>query len=825
MESPEIFIFLVIILIIVTINQNSKILSQLQLFDKELKLLRKQLLNFITEKTEVPTPIISPIEIVKSAPESLQQISAEAPLAIEPATYVSLFVDDKPSVFPIVNQDAETTILPQASEEEIMDSQEENIPEYDELAEKVNARPTLAYPVSKPTFFERYPDLEKFIGENLINKIGIAILVLAIGFFVKYAIDQNWIGAIGRVSIGIVCGGILVAVGHKMHNNYKSFSSVLAGGGMAIFYFTITLAYHQFNLFDQTTAFIIMVVITIFAVLLSLLYDKEELAIIALVGGFASPFLVSNGSGNYQVLFTYLIILNIGILLIAYKKSWRILNCLSFIFTIILFGSWLNLLNYTEPSLTYKNAFLFATVFYLLYFVINIVHNIREKKKFIASDYGILLASTGLYFSAGLYCLGKMDAASYKGIFSATIGIFNLGVTYFLFRKQKVDNNILYLLIGITLTCISVTAPIQLHGNNITIFWASEAVLLYWLFTKSKISIIEYSSIIIWALMNISLGMDLIHTYGETNNARTIIFNRGFITIIFAAIATYLLCILWNKEDLKGNITDKYPVPPQTIFRNWAIAMLFLAGSLEINFQFSYYFPGTSFNMLYLLLYTIVFINIFNFLNEKIKGVKFSWQKMAVLLSICVVLYFLCMPQTFTIQSNLLTNHTNGIHFLTHWATAIFVAVILYRLMQSFQNNKQIFKENYNILIWVMCSISVLFLSLEIALLANNFFYNTNNPLENVERIYIKTGLPILWGLCSFTFMWLGMKNKFRALRIFSLTLFALTLLKLFIFDIRNIPVGGKIAAFFCLGIILLVVSFMYQRWKKLIVDEEEKVD
>ena len=145
------------------------------------------------------------------------------------------------------------------------------------------------------SFFERYPDLEKFIGENLINKIGIAILVLAIGFFVKYAIDNNWIGPAGRVGIGILCGGILVAFAHRLRNSYKAFSSVLVGGGLAIFYFTITLAYHQFHLFGQTTSFIILIVITIFAVVLSLLYDRQELAIIALTGGFASPFIVWNG--------------------------------------------------------------------------------------------------------------------------------------------------------------------------------------------------------------------------------------------------------------------------------------------------------------------------------------------------------------------------------------------------------------------------------------------------------------------------------------------------------------------------------------------------
>ena len=81
----------------------------------------------------------------------------------------------------------------------------------------------------------------------------------------------------------------------------------------------------------------------------------------------------------------------------------------------------------------------------------------------------------------------------------------------------------------------------------------------------------------------------------------------------------------------------------------------------------------------------------------------------------------------------------------------------------------------------------------------------------------------MLWGLLSFAMMWIGMRNKTRILRIISLSLFTITLIKLFLFDINNIPVAGKIAAFFCLGILLLIISFMYQKVKKIIVDDKDK--
>ena len=117
----------------------------------------------------------------------------------------------------------------------------------------------------------------------------------------------------------------------------------------------------------------------------------------------------------------------------------------------------------------------------------------------------------------------------------------------------------------------------------------------------------------------------------------------------------------------------------------------------------------------------------------------------------------------------------------------------------------------------------VLFLSVELHFIINSIFFSAKNNLATIQRVYIKSVLPILWGVCSFAFMWFGMKNKMRFLRFISLSLFTITLVKLFAFDITNIPVAGKIAAFFCLGVLLLIVSFMYQRLKKIVTEDEEK--
>src|SRR5262249_27628294 len=155
------------------------------------------------------------------------------------------------------------------------------------------------------------------------------------------------------------------------------------------------------------------------------------------------------------------------LLVIAYFKSWRILNISAFGLTVFVVAGVI----YALPVKAAGHAFIYCSVLYLLFFFINIANNIRENKKFLASDFTILLVNTALYFAAGLGLLTLMKDEQWRGLFCASIGGINLFLSFILFRSKRAEINILYLLIGITLTFLSLTAPIQLHGHFITLFW------------------------------------------------------------------------------------------------------------------------------------------------------------------------------------------------------------------------------------------------------------------------------------------------------------------------------------------------------------------
>ncbi|HEX6192793.1 MAG TPA: DUF2339 domain-containing protein, partial [Chitinophagaceae bacterium] len=185
---------------------------------------------------------------------------------------------------------------------------------------------------------------------------------------------------------------------------------------------------------------------------------------------------------------------------------------------------------------------------------------------------------------------------------------------------------------------------------------------------------------------------------------------------------------------------------------------------------------------------------------------------------LCFALYFFSADATYNVSVSVV-HGGNGALFLGHWLSALLLLWLLYDLVRFFFRKQNSSWQTYSAAFtWLAATGIVILLSIELYHINLWSHYRSPNWAW-WENLYYKAGLSIIWGLCSFTMMWLGMKKNFKPLRIFSLTLFTVTLIKLFAYDILNIPAGGKIAAFILLGVLLLAISFMYQRLKKIIID------
>ena len=185
-----------------------------------------------------------------------------------------------------------------------------------ELRVLVQAKPDSSSTEEKllPVSNQKTFSIEQFIGLKLLNFAGIIVLLIGIAIGIKFAIDRNLISPLLRIILAYAAAGTLLSFSLFLRKKYAAFSAILFSGAMATFYFTTFGAFDFYSFFSRPFTFSAMVLLTIFTVWGSLRENRQEIAVLALVGAYGIPFLVGGNTGNITALFSYLFIINSGIL-------------------------------------------------------------------------------------------------------------------------------------------------------------------------------------------------------------------------------------------------------------------------------------------------------------------------------------------------------------------------------------------------------------------------------------------------------------------------------------------------------------------------------
>jgi len=836
----EIFLLFVVIILMVffetsrssKINALERKLTSLEAYLKKLAYTQTQA---NTKETAKSTEVKPEKTITKVEPEKKDEAPEVIPKVEKPPIPVNL------------------TLVPPPKKEEEKRKKEDLPQEEKKVEEKPVQRPEAAVNVQNQRsqvpeedlytrFRKNNPDLEKFIGENILSKVAITILVIGIAFFVKFAIDKNWINEIARVGIGILCGGIVLGFAHRLHTKFKAFSSVLVAGGIAIFYFTIGIGFHQYHIFNQTTAFIIMFLITAFSVFISVSYDRIELAALSIVGGFATPLMVSTGEGNYKVLFTYILILDGGMLVLAYLRKWNLVNILTYCFTMLLYIIWLESKVMDNPRGPYQGALFFGAIFYVVFVLMNIINNIKEKRKFDVFELSILISNTFLFYGEGMHILHYYNK-DLQGIFSVCMAVFNLICAWLLYKKYRADEKLVYLMIGLTLTFITISAPVQLHGNYITLFWALESVLLMWLAQRSKIVLYRFASVIITVLMLFSLSLDWTQVYTQPHGMlQQILLNKAFITGLISSFSVGAVVLLLKKEiktSEPGEILrfagmDFHAKNYSTYLRVVFILLLYLTGIFELMYQLKERMDEKVAFYIVVETYHLLFVLALNYGLARYDNhyVKTGTHILNIASLFVFVLGFVMLPIS-DFKENIIQTQMNYTGFIFHYICLLAVVFIAAIASETLRKKETSINYDPNLVTALLSAAIVYICSIELVLHVAQF--TISSPMDESTMILkldefhrtclhvVKIGFPILWGVLAFAFLSMGMKRHNKTFRISGLILIALILIKLFTYDIKDASEAGKIIAFIILGVVLLIISFMYQKIKALLIDDSRK--
>ena len=310
-------------------------------------------------------------------------------------------------------------------------------------------------------------------------------------------------------------------------------------------------------------------------------YDEQAMAHIGLVGAYAVPFLLSESSGNVAILFTYMAIINVGILIVAFRKYWKPLYYSSFVLTWIIFATW-NFSDY-QVDQHFRLALIFLLIFFTTFYAIFLGYKLSKREEFNIGDIILLLANSFVFYGLGYTILGTHEEGTrWLGVFTLSNAIVHLVISAIIFQKKSADRSLFYLVFGLVLVFITVAIPVQLNGNWVSLLWALEGVLLFWIGRTRNVSFYELLSypLMVLAFMSIIQDWSIVYQNYNPDEPSTLIIpilNVHFLTSAFVVGCFAFINVL--------NHNSKYPTP-DSVAKRWSMFSSFVLPSLLLFLLF-----------------------------------------------------------------------------------------------------------------------------------------------------------------------------------------------------------------------------------------------
>jgi uncharacterized membrane protein len=317
-----------------------------------------------------------------------------------------------------------------------------------------------------------------FTSGNLVLKIGVIILFFGLAFLLKYAAQRNLVPLEFRLAGVAGLGLALLALGWRLRRRTLGYGLILQGGGVGVLYLVVYAAAKLYHFLPLTFSLAIMISLVVLSSLLAVLQEARSLAVAGIVGGFLAPVLMSTGAGSHVLLFSYYGLLNIGILGIAWFKSWRELNLLGFVFTFAIATVW----GYTayRPE-NFATTEPFLIFFFLLYVAVSVLFARRQPLELRGFVDGPLVFGLPLVVASLQYCLVR-DFDYGMAVSALVLGLFYILLAALLWRRLAEGLRLLTeAFLALAAVFGSLAIPLAFDGQWSSAAWAMEGAGMIWI--------------------------------------------------------------------------------------------------------------------------------------------------------------------------------------------------------------------------------------------------------------------------------------------------------------------------------------------------------
>ena len=356
--------------------------------------------------------------------------------------------------------------------------------------------------------------LESRIGSQWFNRIGILAVLIAMSWFLKLAIDNHWIGPLGRVVIGLLAGACLIAGSQRFHRQgYPVFAYSLQALGSGILYLSLWAAFSLYHLIPSSVAFAAMIAITAFNGYMSWLRDAEILALYSIVGGLSTPLLLSTGENHEVSLFSYLLLLDAAVLVLTMLRPWSRLLFGAFTGTSFFFlGWWLQFYTAAQGGRTAA----FVLCFFLLFALApRMIRTAPANPKppvpwdKLATVF-MPLANAALAFWALDAILSWQEITWAQPWLAVAFAAFYLLLLKLPARGALTANSSVFSALQLTTAVVflSLAIPLKTHGRWLTIGWLVEGAALLWVAQRTALPLLRTLAVLCLAF---GLGVLFFH--------------------------------------------------------------------------------------------------------------------------------------------------------------------------------------------------------------------------------------------------------------------------------------------------------------------------
>jgi uncharacterized membrane protein len=435
------------------------------------------------------------------------------------------------------------------------------------------------------SIFTQWFEMEQAIPGNWLARIGIIALFIAVGFFLKLAFDNDWIGDIERVVLGGLIGLALLGTSEFWLERYRVWAQALAGGGIAIIYLSIFAAFALYDLIGFIPAFVLMFLTTAAAAGLALRQESMAIAILGITGAFATPIIlgvvsrpIAGGDGgiNPDFLIAYILVLDLGILGMATFRNWRWLNLLGLLGSLILFAVWY--VEYGEQS-SLLVAELSLTAIFLIFVAATSLFHILWRRKTGPADIALMAVNALAYYSIS-HALLWDDYQSWFGGFTLILAIFYGVLGYAAFIRLRDNLQLSWSAIVLTFLFFSIAIPMQFEGPWIAVAWAAEAALLLLISSRYNIWFLRAFSLLIFSAMMIRLWSYDAATIGRYFSP---VLNYRFLAYVSSIVSLYTAIYILHRIRSRIRPNENWILPTLVVAANILTIWIF---SLELTDYF-----------------------------------------------------------------------------------------------------------------------------------------------------------------------------------------------------------------------------------------------